>query len=89
MTMAYIQSTAMRKEPSALDRLASACVQMGADIRYRPEDCYFTALAQNEWEAGALERALTLQREIQRKAALYPEIKCYCFDPFSTLIYKI
>ncbi len=76
-------------EASSLKDLSAACQRLGADVRYRPEAHYFTALACNEWGASALEEATALQQAIQRKAASYPGIKCYCFDPFSTLVYQI
>ena len=33
--------------------------------------------------------ALAIQQEIQRTAAQYPTVVCYCFDPFSTLVYTV
>jgi len=44
----------------------------------------------NGWEPPYNEGpALAVQQEIQQKAAQYPNLVCYCFDPFSTLIYAI
>ena len=48
-------------EASSLKDLSAACQRLGADVRYRPEAHYFTALACNEWGASALEEATALQ----------------------------
>lgn len=76
-------------EASSLKDLSAACQRLGADVRYRPEAHYFYCVSLQRMGASALEEATALQQAIQRKAASYPGIKCYCFDPFSTLVYQI
>lgn len=69
-----------------LQELAAICRGMGADVRYCPEHRYLTALA---WEEEGERQARSLQQEIQRWTAAHPELVCYCFDTFSTLVYAI
>lgn len=71
---------------SQLQSISDACAAMGADVRYDPEYRHLTVLA---WEHEGEKRALFIQRQIQRQAANDPRLVCYCFDPFSTLIYRI
>ena len=73
-----------------LEALLSYCTGLDLKIHYHPEDRYFTAIAwcpdrifPSEEDAGAI------QRQIQRKSAQYPGLVCYCFDPFSTLVYAV
>jgi hypothetical protein len=73
-----------------LESLLAYSKELGAEVRYHPEHGYFTAIiwsdCDNAVDAGT---ALAVQRKIQRQAAQYPEIVCYCFDAFSTLVYAI
>lgn len=69
-----------------LRHISDICRTMGADVRYRPEHGHMTVLA---WESEGESHALSIQRQIQRQAAKYPGLVCYCFDPFSTLVYTI
>ena len=69
-----------------LQKLTDICRVMGADVRYCPEHRYLTALA---WEDEGEQQARFIQQEIQRRTATYPELVCYCFDLFSTLVYAI
>lgn len=66
--------------------LADICQAMGADVRYCPERRYLTALA---WEDEGERQARSIQQEIQRRTATHPELVCYCFDLFSTMVYAI
>ena len=54
--------------------------------RYQPEYRHLVVLA---WEHEGEQRALFIQRQIQRQTEDDPRLVCYCFDPFSTLIYTI
>lgn len=69
-----------------LQEMSDMCRALGADVRYDPEYGHLTALA---WEDEGEQRARSIQRQIQRQAEKYPELVCYCFDPFSTLVYTI
>ena len=72
------------------ETLIAACVELGAEVRYHPEQGYFTAMVWSGW-GGPLDAgpALEVQQQIQRQSAQYPGIVCYCFDPFSTLVYTV
>lgn len=80
----------MCKKQEQLESLMELCRNLGADVEYRPEYGHFTAMI---WEDQSppceLERARSIQKQIQKKAAQYPNVVCYCFDPFSTLVYTV
>ena len=69
-----------------LQRISDICNTLGADVRYSSEHQHLIVLA---WEHEGEQRALFIQQQIQRQAAKTPRLVCYCFDPFSTLIYTI
>ncbi len=69
-----------------LQNISDICNVLGADVRYDPEYRHLIVLA---WEHEGAQRALFIQQQIQRQAASDPKLVCYCFDPFSTLIYVI
>lgn len=62
------------------------CKALGADVRYDPKYGHLTALA---WESEGEEHSLFIQQQIQWQTAKLPRLVCYCFDPFSTLVYAI
>lgn len=77
-----------RKE--SLEVVLQLCGNLGAEIRYHPEYRYFTAMVWTGWDTPCgMGEALAIQQEIQRTAAQYPAVVCYCFDPFSTLVYTV
>ncbi len=73
-----------------LEAVLTVCEALGAEVRYRPECGHFTAMI---WEDGAGAHsesgARSIQKKIQQKTAQYSNLVCYCFDPFSTLVYAI
>lgn len=73
-----------------LEAVLFACRDLKLDIRYDPECGHFTAMA---WEDGSRscneEQARSIQKTIKERTAQYPNLVCYCFDPFSTLVYTI
>lgn len=69
-----------------LQSISDVCNALGADVRYSSEYQHLIVLA---WEHEGEQRALFIQQQIQRQAAENPRLVCYCFDPFSTLIYTI
>lgn len=73
-----------------LEHLCVACRELGAEVRYRPEYGCFTAMIWDGWSRPYYEgTAQAIQQQIQRKTAQYPDLVCYCFDPFSTLVYAV
>lgn len=71
-----------------LRELSAACRSLGAEVRYRPEYCHFTAMLweEDEWSEA---QARSIQQKIQQLTACYPGLVCYCFDAFSTLVYSV
>ena len=72
--------------PQQLQNISDLCGTLGADVRYGPDSQYLTVLA---WEHDGEQHAHFIQQQIRRHAANDPGLVCYCFDPFSTLIYMI
>ena len=71
-----------------LKAMLGICQGLGAETRYHPEHRYFTAMVWTGWDTPCgMGEALAVQQKIQRTAAQYPAVVCYCFDPFSTLVY--
>lgn len=72
-----------------LKAMLGICQGLGAETRYHPEHRYFTAMVWTGWDTPCgMGEALAVQQKIQRTAAQYPAVVCYCFDPFSTLVYN-
>ncbi len=73
-----------------LHAILTVCRDLGAEVDYCQERGYFTAMV---WEDGRLSadtsRARSIQKQIQKETAQYPGLVCYCFDPFSTLVYMV
>ena len=69
-----------------LQQLSDVCRSLGADVRYYPHDGHLIALA---WESEGEQHALSIQQQIQQQTAKYPDLVCYCFDAFSTLVYTV
>ena len=79
-----------RSKIEQLEALLSFCSSLELDVRYHPDEHYFTAIA---WCPDCIfppeEDAGALQKQIQEKSSHYPGLVCYCFDPFSTLVYAV
>ena len=73
-----------------LRAILTVCRSLGAEVDYCQERGYFTAMV---WEDELLSpdasRALSIQEQIQKETAQYPGLVCYCFGPFSTLVYMV
>lgn len=73
-----------------LEAMLATCRGLGVDVRYSPEFRHFTAMAWENWsDSDNEERARSIQETIKEQTAQYPNLVCYCFDPFSTLIYTV
>ena len=73
-----------------LKAMLGICQRLGAETRYHPEHRYFTAMVWTGWDTPCgMGEALAVQQKIQRPAAQYPAVVCYCFEPFSTLVYTV
>lgn len=73
-----------------LKAVLTVCRSMGLDIRYDPGHGNFIAMA---WEDGLHscneEQARSMQEKIKEQTSRYPNLVCYCFNPFSTLVYAV
>ena len=79
-----------KSRKAQLEEMLSLCRALGADVRYRPEQEHFTAMCWEGWDTFFQEeKAQLLQQKMKERIAQYPNLMCYCFDPFSTLIYAI
>ena len=63
-------------------------VNLGAEVEFHPEHGHFTAMVWEDLEPDETQ-ALSIQNQIHQRTAQYPELVCYRFDPFSTLVYAI
>lgn len=73
-----------------LEEMLIICKGLGVEVDFRPESSYFTAMDWKNWNLFFNEaRALSIQQQIKEKTAQYPQLMCYCFDPYSTLVYAL
>lgn len=69
--------------------LHALCSRLNADVRYYDGDSYFTVLMPPPWKEETMRSAQELQQKIKGWSEQYQDIVCYCFDPYSTLIYVL
>ena len=60
-----------------------------AHVREVQDGASFTAMLWEDENSVSERDAAEIQRKIKRKTAEYPGFVCYCFDAFSTLIYRV
>ncbi len=73
-----------------LHAMLAVCRNLGAEVDYCQERNYFTAMVwEDERLSADVSRARLIQKQIQKKTAQYSGLVCYCFDPFSTLVYMV
>ena len=72
-----------------LEALLGQCVQLNADVRPSIEQGYFTVTVPPPWNISAQLVAQAVQEQIKEWAEQYPNVVCYCFDSFSTLLYVL
>lgn len=78
----------MRKgKKKQLANMLAVCQTLDADVRYSSRYGHITVHALDESDGSA--NAEAIQRLLREQASKYPNIVCYCFDPYSTLIYAI
>ena len=78
------------KKVEQLEAMLTTCRDLGIDVRYRPEYGHFTAMVWEGWDHSYNEDlARSIQETIKEQTAQYPNLVCYCFDPFSTLVYTV
>ena len=69
---------------SQLLALLEQCVHLDADVRPRTEKCFFTVTVPPPRRA-----AQAVQDQIKEWSKQYPNVVCYCFDSYSTLVYVL
>lgn len=73
-----------------LERMLALCRGLDADVRYSSADGRINVQVREEWgDPARAELARAVQKTLLQQSARYPNIVCYCFDNFSTLIYAI
>lgn len=79
--------TGLEEKRKELVRLLSSFVELRADIHYVPEQMSITVVIPPPWNDTVEPNALAAQNRIREWSEQYPELVCYCFDSFSTLLY--
>ena len=78
-----------QKDHTALENLCAFCRSLGAHVREVQDGASFAAMLWEDEDSVSERDAAEIQRKIKRKTAEYPGFVCYCFDAFSTLIYRV
>ena len=78
-----------QKDHTALENLCAFCRSLGAHVCEGQDGASFTAMLWEDADSMSENAAAEIQRKIKRKTAEYPGFVCYCFDAFSTLIYRV
>jgi len=61
--------------------LLEQCAHLNADVRPRTD--------KPPWNGPAQRKAQEVQDRIKKWSEQYPNVICYCFDSFSTLLYVL
>lgn len=69
--------------------LLEQCAHLNADVRPRTEQGYFTVTVPPPWNGPSQRKAQEMQDKIKKWSEQYPNVVCYCFDSFSTLLYVL
>ena len=74
---------------SQLLALLEQCVHLDADVRPRTEKGFFTVTVPPPWNGPSRREAQAIQDQIKEWSKQYPNVVCYCFDGYSTLVYVL
>lgn len=69
--------------------LHSLCQSLKADVQVHNGNDYFTVLVPPPWTAETERFAHEQQQKIKEWSERFPDIVCYCFDSYSTLVYVL
>ena len=72
-----------------LSALADQCNELPVIVRYQQDNLSVTVTIPPPWDASTEMAALNLQETIKEWSQQYPNVVCYCFDSFSTLLYVL
>lgn len=74
---------------SQITALYDQCRELPAMVRYKPENMEMTVIVPPPWDTVAERRAISTQETIKEWSKQYPDVVCYCFDSYSTLLYVL
>ena len=72
-----------------LSVLADMCDELPVIVRFQQDQQSVTVTIPPPWDAAAEIKALEIQETIKEWSMQYPNVVCYCFDSFSTLLYAL
>lgn len=83
----------MRVRPMDKDKqlsvLADMCDELPVIVSFQRDQQSVTVTIPPPWDAVSEMKALDLQETIKKWSKQYPDVICYCFDSFSTLLYVL
>lgn len=79
----------MEEKREEIFSLLESYENLQADVSYNPEQMAITVMVPPPWNDVMEPHALAAQKKIKEWSKQYPEIVCYCFDSFSTLLYVL
>lgn len=80
---------AERSKEGQITALLEQCSDLQADVYSRLENGYFTVTVPPPWDRSSQITAQEMQNRIKEWSKRYPNVVCYCFDSFSTLLYVL
>lgn len=83
-----MKASIMEKDKQ-LSALADMCCELPVRVHFQQKKLSFTVTIPPPWNAAAEIKALELQDRIKEWSKQYPNVICYCFDSFSTLLYVL
>lgn len=72
-----------------LSALTQRCRELPVCIRRLSGQPSVTISIPPPWDAAAEMKAMKIQETIKEWSMQYPNVVCYCFDSFSTLLYVL
>ena len=72
-----------------LSVLAGMCDELPVIVQFLQDQQSVTVTIPPPWDAAAEIKALEIQETIKEWSKQYPNVICYCFDSFSTLLYVL
>ena len=83
-----MSSVSCKPAMTELLELMGECEKLDAEIRLCISGGYFTVMVWRGWDAPDPQNdAKYIQSQIRALAEHYPQVVCYCFDEYSTLLY--
>lgn len=72
-----------------LSALANQCNEFPVIVQFQQDQQSVTVTIPPPWDAASEMKALEIQETIKEWSKQYPNVICYCFDSFSTLLYVL